>query len=115
MAGKAKAEARNEDIQVSRLTSESIDNLTDPKAIVQWMNATRRLPYDAIEDTAVDLGYPAVVWLFRRAAITGNVQQAKACEMWLRWAQPIVARSKEPDKERDITPKQFLPSQRGSE
>lgn len=71
-----------------------IDHFVDPKKLIRWMNNTRRLPLEAIDDAIVNKTYAAAVWLFRSAAVSGQLNAAKSMKLWLDWAQPIINASK---------------------
>ena len=75
-----------------------IDKYTDPQQLVKWINSTRKVPLEAIDDFVVNETYPIAVWLFRAAAIEGHIESTRAMRMWLEWAQPIINRSKREQK-----------------
>lgn len=68
----------------------SVENFLDEKRLITWMNRTRKIPLGAIDDHVVAKSYPAVIWLFRAAAISGDLKRTKALEAWLNWAKPIL-------------------------
>lgn len=67
-----------------------VDKMTDPRKLITWMNNTRKLPLEAIDKVMVDQTYAAAVWLFRSAAVAGDLKATKAMEAWLAWAKPII-------------------------
>jgi hypothetical protein len=67
----------------------SVENFLDEKRLLTWMNRTRNIPLEAVDDNVVNKSYPAMIWLFRAAAISGDLKRTKAIEAWLNWAKPI--------------------------
>jgi hypothetical protein len=74
----------------------SVDQWRDKKKMITWMNQMRKAPIDGIDDTIVNESYSAAVWLFRQAAIDGDLKATTALKMWLEWAKPITNRKKPP-------------------
>jgi hypothetical protein len=70
----------------------SMDVMTDDRKLLTWINQAMDVPLETVDMHIVNKSYPAIIWLFRKAAIEGNLKQTKALEMWLNWAKPIVAR-----------------------
>ena len=70
----------------------SIDRLTDEKKLITWINSTQSVPLDAVDAHIVAKSYPAIIWLYRKCAIEGDLKRTKALDMWLKWAGPIVNR-----------------------
>lgn len=89
----------------------SLEQYVDPAKLVTWMNRTRRLPLEKIDEVMVDQTYAAAVWLFRSAAVAGHLNAAKAVELWLKWAQPIITNSKRERKKpmKSVGSVEFLP------
>lgn len=87
-----------------------IEAMTDPRKLARWMAVTRRLPLESIDKVIVERTYAAALWLFRSAAITGDIKATKAMEAWLNWAKPIINRKQ---AARGVTPSSgsvaFLP------
>lgn len=89
----------------------ALDVYTEPRKLVNFMNRMRRVPLDAIDDKIVHETYPAALWLFRSAAVCGNVNGTRALKMWLDWAQPIINSGKRRQKKNNDSPGSvaFLP------
>jgi hypothetical protein len=88
-----------------------IDHFVDPKKLIRFMNTTRRLPLEAVDDYIVNKTYPAAVWLFRSAAVSGQINATRSMKMWLDWATPIINASKRKRKDPPKSPGSvaFLP------
>lgn len=72
----------------------SIESMTDHSKLVSWMNKTRKAPIEGIDSMIVNRSYAAAVWLFRAAAVNGDLKGTKAMEAWLAWAKPIITATK---------------------
>lgn len=70
----------------------SVERMTDEKKMITWINSVRKAPIDGIDDMIVHESYAAAVWLFRAAAVRGDLKATSALEKWLIWAKPIVNR-----------------------
>lgn len=87
-------ESEFDDKPVVRGDRFDLEQFVDPRKMITWMNRTRRLPLEAIDDAIVNKTYSAAVWLFRSAAVSGQINAAKAMKLWLDWAQPVINKSK---------------------
>lgn len=72
----------------------NVEQWSDHRKLVTFMNTMRHVPLDAIDDSIVDDSYSAAVWLFRKAAVEGDLKATSAMEKWLAWAKPIINRPK---------------------
>lgn len=59
-----------------------------------WMEAMANCGTDEIDETMVASTYPAALWIFRQAALSGDVKATRAIEAWIDWAKPIANRKK---------------------
>lgn len=80
-----------------RSDRDGLEKFADPQRMIRWMNQTRRMPIEAIDDFHVNETYPAAIWLFRQAAVCGDLKATQALKLWLEWAKPILHKKK-PEK-----------------
>lgn len=76
-----------------------LEAMTDPKKLIRFMNSTRRMPVEAIDDYIVNRTYAVAVWQFRSKAIQGDYTATRALEIFLKWAAPILKRPKRKQKD----------------
>ena len=74
----------------------SLEDMCDEAKLITFMNRTKNIPLDAIDDHLVNMSYPAIAWLFRASVVNGDLKRAKTAEMWLNWAKPIISRPPKP-------------------
>lgn len=72
----------------------NVEHWSDHRKLITFMNTMRHVPLDGIDDSIVNDTYSAAVWLFRKAAVEGDLKAASAMEKWLVWAKPIINRPK---------------------
>lgn len=72
----------------------NVEHWLDHKKLITFMNSMRHVPLDGIDDEIVNDSYSAVVWLFRKAVVEGDLKAASTAEKWLLWAKPIIGKAK---------------------
>lgn len=73
----------------------SVADWRDSQKMIRFMNNMRTVPIEAIDDQIVNDSYAAAVWLFRKAAVDGDLKATTAMEKWLAWAKPILNKQKD--------------------
>ena len=76
----------------------SVERFIDLKNLIPWMNKTRNMPIDAIDSVIVNDTYGAALWLFRQAAVAGNINATKSMQIWLDWAKPVLRQQSDKEK-----------------
>lgn len=71
--------------------------------LAKFIDGTNRAVPEAIADSVIQRGYAAVTWHFRKAALMGDIDKARALKLWLDWAQPLINKPKH-DGERIVNP-----------
>jgi hypothetical protein len=86
------------------------EDFFDKDKLAKFMADTMLVPLEAISDAVINRGYAAVVWHFRAAALSGDIDKARSLKMWLDWAQSHMDKPK-PSAERVVNPgtQAFLP------
>lgn len=87
---------QNEYLATQRASSDTDEELLDPKKLAEFIANTMTAPYEGIADTVISRGYAAVVWHFRQAAILGDIDRVRALKLWLDWAEPRIDRRQNP-------------------
>lgn len=72
----------------------------DKELMLRFIAKTMEVPFEGISDAIIHQGYAAVLWRFREAALSGDIDTTRALKLWLDWAQPHV--SKPQPKEESI-------------
>lgn len=67
-----------------------ISAMINENRIAAWLEHTATIPFDGIDREIVEQTYATAVWLFRAAAVTGDLKAVKSLATWLNWAKPIM-------------------------
>lgn len=82
----------------SRLQQAAIKKMTSQEDLLLFINRARRVSFSAVDDSIVDMGYPAAAWMLRSCMLTGNVKGAQACRIFIDWAKEVIARQEHEQK-----------------
>src|SRR5262245_35159969 len=99
-------------VKPEKFLDKSISKLTDPERLATILNGTRKLTDDDFEDFMHADGFRVALWWMRKAAIEGDYNLVRACDIYLKRCDASRSRRKKPDSVRDITPDKFLPEAR---
>jgi hypothetical protein len=72
------------------------------EGMIDFINQTRRIPIEAIEESLVQGSMPILLWKLREFALTGEYTKARAVEIWLNWASKISSRPKRGGKDPNV-------------
>lgn len=71
--------------------SNPIVGLTDERSMVEFLNKTRRVTVEKLQDHVVNESMPLMLWKLREFALQGKYTETRAVEIWLTWASKIAA------------------------
>jgi len=92
-----------------RANSDPLQRMADPEKLVDFVNQHRRLGLEKIEANLVEETTPVVLWKLRQFALLGMYTQARACEIWLNWADKVRSRPSEEKRKPSAASAAFMP------
>ncbi len=100
----------NETVDSNRHRIEILERLSDPRDLLKLINRSARLTDAEIEDRLNTIGWIAANWHQRRAAVTGDINTARACDIYLKRCDEWRARrnSRQPKPTPDADSRPFL-------
>lgn len=79
-----------------------IRKVTSKVRLIEFINNTRRLTKERIEERVVNESIPLMIWKLREFALAGAYTEARAVEIWLNWAEKIQSRPKKAAADKSV-------------